>query len=117
MNAQVNLKRRNGLRRLVFRRSTSYRVSGSLVSLFTQIQFKLLLHVCVNWRIFPIRESDQPGPADLLRPGREAADLCGALCPEWEDRCFTCGPATACPTTLRGRAPGRRVVGCSSARG
>lgn len=64
-----------------------------------------------------IRECDEPGPADLLLSGREAADLHGALCSEWEDGRFAAQTATARPAALGGAAPGGRVAGCSSARG
>lgn len=66
---------------------------------------------------FCIREPDEPGPADMLQSGGEAAGLHSALRSEWEDGRFAGGTAAARPAALRGPAAGRRVAGCSSARG
>lgn len=71
----------------------------------------------MNCMIISTRHSDQPGPADLLLPGRETAGLCGALCPQWEDGHIAHGPTTAHPATLGGHAQGSSLVSCSSARG
>lgn len=64
-----------------------------------------------------IRESDEPGPADLLEPGGEAAHLHRALCTEWAEGCFAGWTASHRSARLRGAAPGCRSAGCSSARG
>ena len=63
------------------------------------------------------RESAEPGPADLLQPGGEAADLRGALRSEWAAGRLAGRAATARPAALGGAAAGDRAAGCSSARG
>lgn len=68
----------------------------------------------MNRLTFCIREPDEPGPADLLQPGGEAAGLRRALRSEWEDGRLAGGTSAARPAALGGPAPGRHVAGCSS---